>query len=490
MVDQASLFAFDDVSIPFKQNLKLQMFQPTKHPDNPVLQRGTKGQPDEYRAQFYGSVIRHGGKFKMWYVAADMEALDALTTRSFYGWRPAYAESEDGIHWTKPNLGLVDYRGSRKNNLVLIDPPEVMGLHLVVLHEPEEPDPSRHFKMMLTVRTYFSGEKASTSVPLFSADGLRWHLAIDARPENYAIPSQKLTLPLEAFEQSGLFRWQGMYHLTGQQLPPVAWLPDGQPGGRVMTVLRSKDFVHWSATKSLSFVRYGYRSTASGQGEEAHLPASIWNRGNVLLGIYGLWHGAAQAHDRRLDLGLLLSNDGIHFREAIPDFVFVPSGKAGSWDAHGLLQGQGFENVGEETYIWYGNWDLSNRKVTEMSSQVGLVTLKHDRFGCLLVQHPSKPANLISCPLRVTQPVRLSINAEGLSEHARLRVELLDQDENLLSDYTGERSLQVRESGLRRPIEWRGKKRIEGLNAPFRIKVNFEGKENHAIRVFAFYLDG
>ena len=30
-----------------------------------------------------------------------------------------YAESSDGIHWTKPELGLVEFDGSRKNNIIL-----------------------------------------------------------------------------------------------------------------------------------------------------------------------------------------------------------------------------------------------------------------------------------------------------------------------------------------------------------------------------------
>ena len=29
-----------------------------------------------------------------------------------------YAESKDGIHWTKPDLGLFEFDGSKKNNIV------------------------------------------------------------------------------------------------------------------------------------------------------------------------------------------------------------------------------------------------------------------------------------------------------------------------------------------------------------------------------------
>ena len=32
----------------------------------------------------------------------------------------AYAESSDGVHWEKPNLGLVEFEGSKENNLLML----------------------------------------------------------------------------------------------------------------------------------------------------------------------------------------------------------------------------------------------------------------------------------------------------------------------------------------------------------------------------------
>src|SRR5437868_3526127 len=171
-VEKVTLFAFDDVSIPFRQNLYLEMHAGQKHPGNPVLKRGAPGTPDDYRAQYLGSVIRDDGKFKMWYIAADAEAIKALGRggSSVKGWRIAYAESADGIHWTKPNLGLVDYQGNRNNNLVSVSPPQVTGWHVIVIREPDDPDASKRFKMMLMTRW----ANTSTSIPLYSGDGLHW----------------------------------------------------------------------------------------------------------------------------------------------------------------------------------------------------------------------------------------------------------------------------------------------------------------------------
>src|SRR5262249_57710026 len=126
--------------------------------------------------------------------------------------------------------------------------------------------------------------------------------------------------------------------------------------GRRLVLHWSGDFVHWSHDRLFSFKRYGYRSPDVSL-EEAHEPVGVWNRGNVLVGMYGLWHGAREIKDRRMDLGLLVGNDGVHFREPIPDFAFLRAGQDGEWDQRGLVHGQGYLNVGEKTYFYYGAWD-------------------------------------------------------------------------------------------------------------------------------------
>ena len=54
---ETTLFAFDDVSIPFAYNLYLSMHQPRKHPDNPVLPLGEPGDPDEWQQRYEGIYI-------------------------------------------------------------------------------------------------------------------------------------------------------------------------------------------------------------------------------------------------------------------------------------------------------------------------------------------------------------------------------------------------------------------------------------------------
>jgi len=47
-----TVFAFDNVSIPYSQNLRLEMRTPEKHRENPVVRRGEPGMPDAMAVQF------------------------------------------------------------------------------------------------------------------------------------------------------------------------------------------------------------------------------------------------------------------------------------------------------------------------------------------------------------------------------------------------------------------------------------------------------
>ena len=73
-----------------------------------------------------------------------------------------YATSGDGITWDKPELGIVEYEGSTKNNIVLRGP-HGSG----VLKDREEKDSARRYKMLTSV----PGEGMGVS---FSPDGVHW----------------------------------------------------------------------------------------------------------------------------------------------------------------------------------------------------------------------------------------------------------------------------------------------------------------------------
>ena len=61
----------------------------------------------------YPTAVYENGRFRMWYNCWKDKKWSA-------GWSEhnAYAESDDGLSWTRPKVGIVEYNGSTDNNLV------------------------------------------------------------------------------------------------------------------------------------------------------------------------------------------------------------------------------------------------------------------------------------------------------------------------------------------------------------------------------------
>lgn len=70
--------------------------------------------PWEERLGQYHSVLYENKTYHMWYTVYGGADSHAVPVRSI-----AYARSSDGVHWQKPDLGLVEIYGTSKNNIVL-----------------------------------------------------------------------------------------------------------------------------------------------------------------------------------------------------------------------------------------------------------------------------------------------------------------------------------------------------------------------------------
>jgi|GEM_PF-121560 len=73
-------------------------------------------EPWEGSACGYHTVFRDGDIYRMYYHGWHL--LPDGHPGSGH-WVTCYAESKDGIHWSKPNLGLFEHEGSKKNNIII-----------------------------------------------------------------------------------------------------------------------------------------------------------------------------------------------------------------------------------------------------------------------------------------------------------------------------------------------------------------------------------
>ena len=469
--DSIVLFPFDDFSLPFQNGVHLNLI-PYKTPVDRtriVVHPGPPGAPDSMRAIYYGTVHRVGDELWMWYLGQGDDA----------SWhqRVCLAKSRDGYNWEKPVLGLVEYKDAKQNNVVDMLGGEYSIVACVVFYEPDDPNPARRFKAVIEIK-----DRSAPFGIVFSEDGLTWKEAeIKSNPPSC--------------EPSGGIKFNGCYYLTAHGGNHF-----GAP--RQLVTFASYDFEHWIEASCLGFRRENIppRPMVDGfaEGEQVHVGAGLWNRGNVIIGLYGQWHGPAN-NDRRhvnMDLGLVVSNDALHYKEPIPDFRMVAAAEDGfnhlphafNFKFSGLVQGQGFENIGDETLFWYAPWP------EQLSDGIRVAVWKRDRLGFFQAFNPRKlkskeGSHVISAPIDPEGgSAQVSLNVDGLSNHAQVSVEILDESFRPVEGYSRDDCLDLK-SGLKQRVTWQNHRLVEKSLGAFRVRVNFTGIRPEDPELYAIYVD-
>ena len=143
-------------------NLRRTVNQAIKHPE-PVLTMDAPWDQDDERLS-YSCVIYDEEEriFKMWYAVwrNESQVAGVIVPGTV---KLAYATSTDGVSWQRPQLGLIEVNGSRKNNYVI---PEMAFYGFSIIKDLSD-IPARRFKMISM------GALMRLQVH-FSPDGLSW----------------------------------------------------------------------------------------------------------------------------------------------------------------------------------------------------------------------------------------------------------------------------------------------------------------------------
>jgi hypothetical protein len=182
--------------------------------------------PWEGAGSGYHTVFQDGDRYRMYYKAWAHE-FDKQTAHPLV---IAYAESTDGSRWTKPDLGLVEFRGSKKNNIILND------IHGGTAHDFS---PFRDENPAASPRARYKAVGYGKPHGLYafqSADGIHWERIQDAP-----------IITDGAFDTQNITFWDarlGKYR---------AYIRVFVNKRRDVKTALSDDFLHWSAPELLTY---------------------------------------------------------------------------------------------------------------------------------------------------------------------------------------------------------------------------------------------
>ena len=471
--EQATLLSIDDYSLPLKQNLCYFLSKPQVRTE-PVLlpERDNPQAPDQTAAHFYGTVLHDAGKFRMWYYAVSNHRPGDLKLGPV-----CYAESADGIAWRKPILGQLEHRGSKQNNAISLPDSSTQGAN--VIKEEQEPDPQRRYKMVYTVL----GKQMFTTRTATSPDGFTW----TAGP---------LTHPDQFLEQASFYKHNGNYFINAHT---YAWGNGGRLRGRQGYVWISPDFDRWIQEPAGALVLpEPAKSGWEERYDQVHLGVGAASFGNIVVGLYGLWHERGWGvGGTSCDFGLVVSHNGIHFREPVKSHVYLSSEEAAIAPVAGknyptiLCQSSGILNVGDETRIYFGRWRNSEWPLEGDGSNyygdIALATLPRDRWGALGLAGGNNSGSVWSAPITLPQEAcEVTLNADAASA---MRVEVADERFALLPEFSGDRSgVCTQPSGLKCPVQWPGAKFGQLAGRTIRLRVHLTKTTPEQPRLYAIYV--
>lgn len=488
-VEKAVLLAIDDYSLPFRQNVCYYMTRPEIWRE-PVIEpdKNDPTRPDHVGGHFYGSVIHDGGKFRMWYYGlhlGDKWLGGKFDVGKLRSGPVGYAESDDGFHWTKPNLGQVEFAGSRQNNAIALTGRQTFGV--AVIKDEDDPEPQRRYKLIYQRLAPEEGRGVKNSFPTAtSPDGLHWTV-------------QESIATASGIETASLYKFNGLYVLSGQMWPRGE---GGHARGREGFVVVSPDFQTWvrAACEAFALPEPANPEDCGNEKpyDQVHLGVGATNFGNVAVGYYTRWHNQPTGSDwfgigrTYGDLGLVVSNDGLHFREPIKGRVWIdrhdspPNTTPISNTETILCQGNGILNVGDTTYIYHGRW-ANTANIEEYYAEVGLATLPRDRYGALGLYPDKSEGEIWSTPLTLPQGGgQITLNADGVSG---MRVDLADERFFPLAGYSGESSGAVpSQTGLEGQVVWPAGSLAPLGGQTVRLRVQLNKQESVAPRLYAVYL--
>ncbi|MEO7598118.1 MAG: hypothetical protein ABIV50_04255 [Opitutus sp.] len=411
-------------------------------------------QPWEGSAVAYVSVVSTGEKFQMYYRggfgARDNENLTC------------YAESGDGIHWVRPNLGIFEVNGSKANNVILPPgEPTWATENFCVLYDSRSGVPAdERYKAVgggagNNPQLKFSGLTRGL-YRFVSADGIHWR-RLPGEPlfTDFALDSQNVLawLPAEQCYAIYLRTWTG--DRKGEKF--------SYKTTRTVARAISKDFSNWSEPERMTFDQGGVENLYTNTTQpyfrapqiEISMPFRFVENKQVLdeaaFKKYeiarSMWRGVS-------DAVLMSSRGGTHYQRTFLESFVRPGLDPANWAARSNMPGLGVIQTGPAEMSFF-----IIRGYTSNQAHLERMTLRLDGFASLHAGYTVGSAT--SRPV-VLDGSRLSINL-STSASGFVKVVLLDESGRDIPGFGEAEAEELTGDAIDLTVAWRGSAKLDEI---------------------------
>jgi hypothetical protein len=442
------------------ENAELTIGKVKKHKDNPLF-----GEDKRWEMRFdnlYANVIydEQENIYKCWYSPFIIDVSSkgmTIQQRKEIEYEPparemaiCYATSKDGIKWVKPELGLVEFEGSKANNILWRGTPSKDkeewsekdeegpwgGPHgSGIFKDLREPDPNRRYKAFI---------KYGILSVAFSPDGIHWDKAIACPEADSAGDTHN-----NAFWAPTLGKYVGITR---------EW---GRPFGRQVARTSSEDFINWEKCEIvLEGIDPRYQTYS--------MP--VFYHGGIYLGLVAI-------HDQDADrvwTELTWSPDTIKWNRVLPGTPLIGNdGKEGDYDWGCVYAAACPVFLKDEIRLYYGGSDGHHN--IWRNGFFCLATLRPDGFAGYKQKDSNKPATITTTPIdHGNKTLQISADVES---NGYVKVRILDKNNKVMAE-----SKPLNGSLTDKKVEWPD---AFSLKKQGTVKIQFEF--NHAtIYSFSF----
>ncbi len=421
-------------------------------------------QPWEGQVSGYVTVIHDGDLYRLYYRGRPLTGFGDTDPRAQED--TCYAESRDGITFTRPKLGLVSLGGNKNNNAILADVGHATHNFAPFLDSRPGIPKSERFKGV-------GGSSESGLIAFVSEDGIHFHKLQD-----------KPIITGGAFDSQNNVFW------SEHEQCYVCFFRTFKNGVRWITRTTSTDFLNWTPAIDMTFGDVPHEHLYTNQTE------AYFRAPHIYIGTAArFWPGRRSLTDKQVaalnlddkvnydglklessDAVLLSSRGGNRYDRTFLESLVRPGTDLRNWTARSNYPARGVVPTGPAEMSMYvqRNYGQQTHYLERMTFRTdGFVAVHGDYRGGELI---TKPFTFAGNELRLN----LSSSAAG-----GVSVEIQDAGGKPIPGFTLGECIELNTDDLSRVVSWKSGSNVSSLSGkPVRLRFRLKDADLFALQFF------